>query len=62
MRLQDYDHGKRYAARLARSERITPPGSVEVRELHLEVAAEEKMTILRRLWEITLSKVDETML
>lgn len=39
MRLQDYDHGKRYAARLARSERITPPGSIEVRELHLEVAA-----------------------
>lgn len=35
--------------------RQTPEGPIEV-------AAEEKMTILRRLWEITLSKVDETML
>jgi len=35
--------------------RQTPDGPAEV-------AADEKMRIMRRLWEITLSKVDETML
>ncbi len=35
--------------------RETPDGPAEV-------AVEEKMRIMRRLWEITLSKVDETML
>lgn len=35
--------------------RETPDGPAEV-------ASEEKLRIMRRLWEITLSKVDETML
>ena len=39
MRLQDYDHGQRYVATLLDTQRITPEGGVEVRELRLELAA-----------------------
>ena len=39
MRLQDYDHGQRFVATLLATQRITPAGSVEVRELRLELAA-----------------------
>lgn len=38
MRLRDYDHGRRYVATLLDSQRLTPEGSIEVRELRLELA------------------------
>ena len=39
MRLQDYDHGQRFVATLLATQRITPAGGVEVRELRLELVA-----------------------
>lgn len=39
MRLQDFDHGQRYVATLRSTERITPAGGVEVRELRFDIAA-----------------------